>query len=144
MTDSPIPKPTHPAMAFFQALPHAMALGVIAEEMDAGRAAISMPWRADLVGDPETGVIHGGAVSALMDTCCGMAAMSHPEASGGAATIGLRIDYMRSATPGQTIRARAECHHITRTVAFVRATAMDDDDLRPVATATGTFTVGAG
>lgn len=144
MTDSPISKPAHPALKFFQALPHATALGVVAEEMAGGRAALSMPWREDLVGDPETGVIHGGAVSALMDTCCGMAAMSHPESGGGTATIGLRIDYMRAATPGQTIRARAECYHITRTVAFVRATALDDDDARPVATATGTFTVETG
>lgn len=144
MSDDPSDCPVHPAIRFFQALPHVHALGAVPEAMHAGRATMSMPWRADLVGDPETGVIHGGAVSALMDTCCGMAAMSHPEAAGGSATIGLRIDYMRPATPGQTIRARAECFHVTRTVAFVRASALDDDDDRPVATATGTFTVEAG
>lgn len=133
----------HPAIGFFRNLPHALALGMEAHSMKDGRAEMSMPWKADLVGDPDSGVIHGGAVSALMDTCCGAAAMSHPAAGGGTATIGLRIDYMRPATPGQRIRARAECYHITRTVAFVRASALDDDESRPVATATGTFTVEA-
>ncbi len=129
------------AQQFMQALPHAQALGMRLSLMGDGKAEIEMEYDERFVGDPETGVIHGGAVSALMDTCCGAAAMCHPSSPGGTATIDLRIDYMRPATPGQKIRAHAECYHITRSVAFVRARAMDDDDDRPVATATGTFTV---
>lgn len=129
------------AQQFMQALPHARALGMRLVTMGDGQAEIEMDYDPRFVGDPETGVIHGGAVSALMDTCCGAAAMSHPASPGGTATIDLRIDYMRPATPGQRVRAHAECYHITRSVAFVRARAMDDDDARPVATATGTFTV---
>ena len=129
------------AKQFINAIPHAGALGMEMTQIGDGKAEITMPYDAKLVGDPKTGVIHGGAVSALMDTCCGAAVMSHPEAPAGTATIDLRIDYMRPATPGHSIRTQAECHHITRSVAFVRAVALDEDDDNPVAMATGTFTV---
>ena len=131
------------ARQFIEALPHSVMLGMEMQEMDDGVATIKMPYKDELVGDPVTGVIHGGAVSALMDTCCGAAVMCHPENVGGTATIDLRIDYMRAATPGQTITAVATCYHVTRSVAFVRAVALDEDKEHPVATATGAFTVEA-
>lgn len=129
------------ARQFIEALPHSVLLGMEPQEMGEGSAAIRMPYKEELIGDPVTGVIHGGAVSALMDTCCGAAVMCHPDNGGGTATIDLRIDYMRPATPGQAITARATCYHFTRSVAFVRAVALDDDAENPVAMATGAFTV---
>ena len=124
------------AEQFISLIPHCRALSMKLTLIEDGVAEMELPYDLRFVGDPETGVMHGGAVSAVMDTCCGAAAMSHPSSPSGTATIDLRIDYMRAATPGQTIRTRAECYHITRSVAFVRATAMDDDTDRPVATAT--------
>ncbi|SDW18451.1 PaaI family thioesterase [Roseicitreum antarcticum] len=135
---SPHPPQTRPE-DFIAALPHAQALGLRLDQIGDGFATISMAYDPRLIGDPVTRVIHGGAVSALMDTCCGAAVMSYPGAAT-TATIDLRIDYMRGATPGQRITARAECYHVTRSVAFVRVTASDEDQTRPVATATGAFT----
>jgi uncharacterized protein (TIGR00369 family) len=129
------------AQRFIEAIPLSRALGMVLEDLGEGRATISMPWDARFVGDPATGVISGGAVSALLDTCCGAAVLTHGAATRGTATLDLRIDYMRTATPGQRITARAECHHATRTVAFVRATAHDEDEGLPVATAAGAFTI---
>lgn len=129
------------ASRFIEALPYARALGMRVDEIGEGQARISMPWAPHLVGDPRTGVVHGGVISALMDTCCGAAVMVHPTNPLSTATIDLRIDYMRPATPGQRITARAECYHVTRTVAFLRAIALDEDGDNPVAAATGTFTL---
>ncbi|MES2914096.1 MAG: PaaI family thioesterase [Pseudomonadota bacterium] len=139
-----MPETTAIARAFIAALPHSTALGMRLEEIGQGSATIAMPYDPALVGDPVTQVIHGGAVSALMDTACGAAVMCHLQAGISTATLDLRIDYMRPATPGQTLRTRAECHHVTRSVAFVRAVTTDDDESRPVAMATGAFTVERG
>lgn len=132
------------ARQFLQAIPHARDMGMQLEDMGDGIAVISMPYDARFIGDTDTGVIHSGAVSALMDTCCGAAVMSHPDNPGGTATIDLRIEYLRAATPGQRVTTRAECYHVTRSVAFVRATAVDEDPDTPVASCTGAFTVDTG
>jgi uncharacterized protein (TIGR00369 family) len=136
-----MPDKTQIARQFINAIPHARELGMEITKILDGEAEITMQYDPRLIGDPKTGVLHGGAVSALMDTCGGAAVMSHPDAPAGTATIDLRIEYMRAATPGQALVARATCHRITRNVAFVRAVALDDDTSRPVATATGAFTV---
>ncbi len=132
---------TEIARRFIQAIPHCHALGMEVVHMGDGSATYAMPYAEHLIGDPRTGVIAGGAVSALMDSCCGGAVMSHPVGPSGTATIDLRIDYMRAATPGQTVVTTATCYHVTRSVAFVRATTVDEDTENPVATATGVFTL---
>lgn len=139
--DTPTPKLQAMAQQFIDALPYAQALGMSPGEVGEGYATISMPYDERLVGDPETGVIHGGAMSALMDTCAGTAVAAHPKASISTSTLNLRIDYMRPATPGDRIVARADCYHVTRTVAFVRVESFDSDETRPVALGTGAFTV---
>lgn len=132
------------ARRMFAAIPQVAALGIVIDEMAPGKARMTMPYDARLVGDPVTGVIHGGAVSTLLDTCSGAAVACHPQAAGPTATIDLRINYIRPADPGQAITARAECYHVTRSFAFIRATAHDDDTSLPVAEAVGTFTFEAG
>ncbi|WP_089235459.1 PaaI family thioesterase [Tropicimonas sediminicola] len=125
---------------FIEALPFSKALGMKLEAIGEGHAIISMPYDERLIGDPRTGVIHGGAVSALMDTTSGASVMSAKGGSGVTATLDLRIDYMRPARPGQRITCEAFCYHTTRTVAFVRATAMDEEDGSQVASSVGAFT----
>ncbi|WP_093161085.1 PaaI family thioesterase [Aliiruegeria lutimaris] len=129
------------ARELIESLPFSRALGMRLEEIEPGRTVLSMPYDERLVGDPRTGVIHGGAVSALMDTTAGATVMARPDGTGITATIDLRIDYMRPARPGQRLTCEAHCYHATRSVAFVRAVTRDEEDSDvPVATAVGAFT----
>lgn len=144
--DAPLDPETRAEIArrFTAAIPWVTALGMTLEELDRGEAVMRAPYDDRFVGDPATGVIHGGVLTALLDTCCGAAVMSHPKAPGATATIDLRIDYMRPARVGRAVFARARCYRVTRSVAFVRAVAYETDEDDPVAAAAGAFTMQGG
>jgi acyl-coenzyme A thioesterase PaaI-like protein len=59
------------------------------------------------------------------------------------ATLDLRIDYQKPATPGLDIKAHSFCYRVTRSIAFVRSTAYQESEDDPVATATACFVIGA-
>lgn len=128
------------ARQFIDALPFCKKMQMRIDTTGEAEAEMSMPYTEQIIGDPETGVVHGGAVSALLDTCGGLAVSLHPEGTKPTATLDLRMDYMRPAKPGERIHAWAKVYNVTRTVAFVRGIAFDTDRDVPVATATGAFT----
>lgn len=135
---------TRIARQFIEAIPHSRDLGMELVEIGAGWVVMALDYDPRFVGDPETGVLHGGVITALLDTCGGASVMSHPRAPAGTATIDLRIDYMRAAAPDRRVFARAECYRMTRSVAFVRGFAYTDTIDEPVAAAHGAFTVESG
>ncbi|MGB6229271.1 MAG: PaaI family thioesterase [Litorimonas sp.] len=119
--------------------PHARELGIQFVAIGEGQATLSLPYGAHLVGDVGTGVVHGGAVTTLLDQACGLAAFTGFDTLGALATLSLRIDYQRAARPRETIVGIAECYKTTKHVAFLRAVAHDGDETDPVATAQATF-----
>jgi uncharacterized protein (TIGR00369 family) len=117
--------------------------GLALDRAAPGEVWTSLPYRPVFVGDTETGVIHGGVVTAMLDETCGMAVQLALDGTRSIATLDLRIDYQKPATPGLDIRAHSVCYRVTRSIAFVRATAYQETEDEPVATATACFMVGA-
>lgn len=124
--------------------PQAKALGLDVVGVEPAQATMRLPWRADLVGDPATGVIAGGAVTTLLDHTCGQAVWAAMDRLQPIATLDLRIDYMRPARPREDLLGHAVCYKLTRSVAFVRATAYESDPADPVAAAQATFMLTGG
>src|ERR1700761_1338611 len=99
-----------------------------------GEAWSSLPYRPAFIGDIKTGVLHGGVVTAMLDESCGMAVQLALDGTQAIATLDLRIDYQKPATPGLDIKAHSVCYRVTRSIAFVRSTAFQGSEDDPVAT----------
>ena len=107
------------------------------------RIFTGLKWHESLVGNSETGVLHGGVVTALIDETAGGATVMATEHKFSVATIDLRVDYMRPAEPRQNLYCTAYIYRLTQRVAFFEAQAFHDDASRPVAVGTGTFMLAA-
>jgi uncharacterized protein (TIGR00369 family) len=129
--------PLHQRMTML--VPHAAALGMTLVSLEKGKGVMRTPWREELVGDPETGVIASGVVTALLDHTCGLAINSAGPTPMPIATLDLRIDYMRPARPKMGLTCEAYAYRLTRSIGFVRAEAWDEDRSDPVATAQAAF-----
>ena len=127
---------------FSDTIPHNKALGIKVLAVARGLASMRLDWRRELVGNPETGVLAGGPITAMLDSCCGMAVATLLKDPRPFATLDLRIDYAKPADPRKPVIAEAECYRITRSVAFTRAFAHQGDPKDPVAAAAGTFMLG--
>jgi uncharacterized protein (TIGR00369 family) len=145
MSDHP-PSPEEPDEAlirfqqvFGQWIPHNRALQLELIGHEPGVAIIRLPYALQLVGNPETGVLHGGAITSLMDATCGASVFIKRRKAGRIATLDLRIDYLKPASPPLDVIARAECYKVTRSIAFVNCVAHHGDLRDPIAHAAGTF-----
>lgn len=101
--------------------------------------SLELPWREDLVGDPETGILASGPVFTLMDMAASLSVWITTGAFRPQATLDMRVDYLRPAIPGNTVIGRGECYKLTKSIAFIRGEAHDGDPQRPLAHVAGTY-----
>jgi uncharacterized protein (TIGR00369 family) len=141
MTEPPVPAPQEFPVKLIDGSPLSHALGFETVSMGAAVATLKAPYLPEMIGDPDTGVIAGGVVTALLDHASGQAVFAALGRPTGIATLDLRIDYMRAAEPGLAIFARAHCYKQTHSICFVRAVAYERDIDDPVATAQAAFMI---
>jgi len=124
--------------------PHGAAIGMELVGQKGRVCILKVPYDKKLVGDPDTGIMHGGVITATLDNASGWAVRCNENWQEGQsmATLDIRIDYMKPAEPGKDLMVEAECYKLTHNIAFVRATAHQADREDPVATSVATFMVG--
>ncbi|HKI74212.1 MAG TPA: PaaI family thioesterase [Pseudomonadales bacterium] len=124
--------------------PHGQAIGMELVGYEGHKVTVKVPYGEHLVGDPDTGVIHGGVITATLDNASGWAIRARTDKPEGVsmATLDIRIDYMRPAEPYQDLLVESECFKFTRNVAFVRALAHQGDPEDPIATSIAAFMLG--
>ncbi len=127
------------AERFLSVLRHCQKLGMRVHHADADGMTLQLPYSPQIVGNPENGTVHGGVLTTLMDTTCGMATLCVLPEFEVCPTLDLRIDYMRVGEPDKDIFGFAQCYRVTRDVIFTRGFAYQDDPDQPIAQVVGTF-----
>jgi uncharacterized protein (TIGR00369 family) len=127
------------AQQFLSVLRHCQVLGISVHEASSAGLTLRLPYSPQIVGNPETGVIHGGAITTLMDTACGISTVCVLPEFEICPTLDLRIDYMHPADPNKDVFGFAECYRVTPNVIFTRGVAYQDDRDQPIAHVVGAF-----
>ncbi len=125
-------------------IPHNKVLGftVVQASFDPSFIIARLPFDERLVGHPDSGLLHGGAVTTLLDAAGGAAVYVKIGNPTPIATLDLRIDYLKPAAGRLHVHSRAECIKVTKNVAFVRMSAYHDDPDDPIALGTATYMIG--
>jgi uncharacterized protein (TIGR00369 family) len=115
-------------------------LGVEVTELGPGRATLAVPFRAELVGDPDRPALHGGVLSALADAAGGAAVWTQIGPHDRVSTIDLRVDYLRPARL-ERFEARAVVLRVGNRVGVADVTLVHPGDEQPIAEAKGVYSV---
>lgn len=131
------------AKRFVDQLAQCRRLKLTVHEASEHHVLIELPYSTELIGYPDTGVIHGGVITTLMDTASGCAvvcAIKHKyQTLEISPTLDLRVDYMKPAEPHKPVFGFAECYRLSANIAFTRAIAYQDSIDSPIAHAVGSF-----
>lgn len=106
---------------------------------------VRMPFNPSFCADEEKTLLHGGVLTALLDSVFGLVNFVAIEGISSMATLDLRVDYLRPAKSRSDIMVRAECFRQTRHVAFNSGSIwFDEPDQAEVARGSASFALTRG
>lgn len=132
-----------------EGIPFNRALGLRIDRLRRGACVMRVPWNDRFIGDPFRPAVHGGVISALIDTAGGAACFSmleRPEDR--VSTVDLRVDYLAPG-PSADLVCEARVVRMGNRVAVARMELWGGDLPRPgsearahpVATGQGVYNV---
>ncbi len=100
-------------------------LGAKLQRVDAGRVEIELPFAGHIT--QQHGFVHGGVISAVLDSACGYAASSLMPADAGVLTIEFKVNLLAPAQ-GRRFRVFGEVVKPGRTITVAEGKAWSVDD----------------
>ncbi len=122
----------------FDANPMARALGAELRAADLHAGTVELAFAPDPLFIQGTGVLQGGAVTAMLDFAMAFATLAHLPIGGSCATVNLNTAFIRAAPRGEYL-AIGEVERRARALAFTHARLLRRQDRQVVATATSTL-----
>lgn len=116
------------------AIPYLAFLGLRLEVTD-GRLVGRLPASETTIGNPMLPALHGGAIAALLESSAHFELFFNEATTTLPKTITATFDYLRSGRPVDTF-VHSRVFKQGRRVCTVHASAWQDDEQRPIATAT--------
>jgi uncharacterized protein (TIGR00369 family) len=103
-----------------EVVPFNRYLGIRGGDAREGWAVLLLPVRPEHIGDPRRPALHGGVLSALIDTAGGVAAWSALPQGETVSTVDLRVDFLEPARAEGTLQAEAQLVRKGNRVCHVR------------------------
>ena len=135
MTISNQPK----AERFIGTLRHCQLLGLKVLDADENSLRVRLPYSQQIIGNPLSGVVHGGSLTTLMDTACGTAVFIALPGFELCPTLDLRVDYMKAAEPKQDLVADASVTRTSGNVVFTECLVRQENNGEVVAKCNAAF-----
>jgi uncharacterized protein (TIGR00369 family) len=135
----PGPDASQLARAWFEHSPFIGELGLRLVEMEPDRVVVEMPFEGKLATAGE--LIHGGAISGLVDTTAALAAWSGHDLAAGTrwGTVGITVNFL-SGAEGEALTAEGRVTRRGRSMCFCRVDVRAGE--RPIAEGLVTYRLG--